>query len=175
MRYNFIIYFMVFLTTVTVAGCTPLSEHVYKSPHNSSANYDVVQIPDFRKDESPWVPYDSTKIIPDMLYDKLLASKKFRLVERDADPVRHGEKVLLVKGAVTDYDRGCKFCEWFFFGINDKGKSTTSVWVELIDKSSGDILTDFSLHGRAEDPGYGKSRYTRIVDAIAKNINKVSK
>ena len=175
MRYNFIIYLMFFLTAVSVAGCGPLNEHVYKSPQNPPGKYDVVQIPDFRKDSSPWVPYDSVTMIPDMLYDKLLASKKFKLVERDADPLKHEEKVLLVKGDVTYYDRGCKFCEWFFFGLHDKGKSTTSVWVQLVDKSTGDVITDFSLNARAEDPGYGKSRYTRIVDAIARNIDKVSK
>lgn len=172
-----------YLTTAIIAtlivllgSCTPLSKQVYKTPPvQTKRDYDVVQIPDFRKNEDIWVPYDSTTEIPDMLYERLLESGMYSLVERNSGPVEYDERVLVVKGVVTDYDRGCKFCEWFFFGINDKGKSTTSVWVELVDKSTGEIITDFSLHGRAEDPGYGRSRYTRIVEEIQSVIEKVSK
>lgn len=157
-----------------ISACAPLSKQVYKSPSPETLEYDVVQIPDFRTNDAIWVPYDSNTVIADMIYEELLRSDKFDLVERSSQSVRHGEKVLLVKGVVTDYDRGCKFCEWFFLGINDKGKSTISVWVELVDKSSGTVLTDFSLHGRAEDPGHGRSRYARVVREISRIINDIS-
>lgn len=175
MQYKTLYPFFIVFLLISVNSCTPLSKQVYKAPSDTGKDYDVVQIPDFRKTESIWVPYDSTTVIPDMLYERLLESDKFTLVERKSQPVKYGERVLEVRGVVTDYDRGCKFCEWFFFGINDKGKSTTSVWVELVDKSSGEIISDFSLHGRAEDPGYGRSRYTRVVEEIHSVINSVSR
>lgn len=172
LKYTKYIIFSILL--VLISACTPLSKQVYKAPSPESVNYDVVQIPNFRTNDAAWVPYDSNSVIADMIYEELLKSDKFELVERSSQSVRHGEKVLLVNGVVTDYDRGCKFCEWFFFGINDKGKSTISVWVELVDKSSGKVLTDFSLHGRAEDPGHGRSRYTRVVREISRVINEIS-
>lgn len=166
-----IITFLIF----ALSSCTPLSKHVYKPPTTTGTDFEVVQIPDFRKNDSIWVPYDSTTLIPDMIYERLLESDKFTLVERSSQPVRHNERVLEVRGVVTDYHRGCKFCEWFYFGINDKGKSTISVWVELVDRSTGEIVTDFSLHGRAEDPGHGRSRYTRVVNEISSVIENLSR
>lgn len=159
---------------LTFAACTPLSKTVYKETGHNTERYSVVQIPDFKKLDDNWVPYDSATLIPDMLYDRLLTSGNYELVERTSDPVDTEERVLLVNGYVTFFQSGCKFCEWFFLGINDKGKGTTSVWVRLEDKSTGEVISEMSLHGRAEDPGHGQSRYTRIVDGIYSTIENVS-
>ncbi len=169
--------FVTLISVITVlSSCTPLKTHIYKSP-SSKYHFEVVQILDFRKLKGQWVPYDSTTVIPDMLYEKLLTSNKFIVVERiskEESEGKYDEKTLLVKGTVTGYNRGCKFCEWLFFGINDKGKSSISVWVEFVDKSTGKVIADMSIEGRAEDPGYGKSRYTRVVDAIYDAIDNIT-
>jgi hypothetical protein len=81
--------------------------------------------------------------------------------------------VRLVEGSVTCYNPGCKLCEWYI-RINDKGKSSVSVRVKLVDKATGDIIVDAGIEGRAKKPGYGNSRYIRITDEIVRLIEDVN-
>jgi hypothetical protein len=134
----------------------------------------VIEIPNFTKTDSEWVPYDSYTQIPDMLAEKLRTTNEFREIRRSEYNTPTQERVLLVKGTVTGYTRGCKYCEWLI-RVNDKGKGSLSVWVRLIDKTTGDALTDAGIEGRAVKPGYGKSRYVRIVDEIGHLIENVNK
>lgn len=83
------------------------------------------------------------------------------------------DNTILVKGIVTDYHRGCKFCEWLI-RVNDKGKSSITVRIILIDKKTGKIIADQSIEGRAKQPGYGESRYFRVRDKIVSMIIQAS-
>lgn len=101
----------------------------------------------------------------DKLFSEIIRTPYVSPIKRD--------HTLLVKGVVTDYDRGCKFCEWLI-RVNDKGKSSVTVRVQLIDKETGNIIADESIKGRAKTPGYGKSRYFRIRDKIVSMILQAS-
>lgn len=157
-----------------ILGCFPQALYIHKKPDGNHPKYDVIQIPDFKKTDAEWVPLDSVTLIPDMLSEKLLKTRKYKLIDRSSQLLEEKENALLVKGVVTGYDRGCKYCEMIFLGINDKGKGSVSLWIQLIDKSSGKTITDFGVHGRAKEPGHGRSRYIRVVDQISKLINDIN-
>lgn len=171
---NYICLLLLFSLFVLL-GCFPTSTVFHKQPGDKVEEYQVVQIPDFDKTDTEWVPYDSASQIPDMLAEQLRKTNEFHEISRSKLDFTSDRKALLVEGVVTGYSRGCKFCEWFFFGINDKGKSSVSVRVKLIDTATGDVLTDAEIQGRAKDPGYGKSRYVRIVDEILDLIHSVNR
>ena len=95
-------------------------------------------------------------------------------MERAQVPVDSTQNVLIVKGIVTGFIKGCKYCEMIFMGLDDRGKGRTSVWVQLIDGSTGELITDFGTQGTAKKPGYGKRRYIRIVDIIAEKIEELN-
>ena len=158
-----------------LVGCYPQVLYVHKEPGAELKQYAVIQIPDFKQTDSEWVPPDSSKLIPNMIVESLLKSNKFKVLDRSTDPLDEHIDVLLVKGVVTGYIKGCKYCEWAFMGISDKGKGSTSVWVQLIDKATGEVITDFGAHGRARKPGHGKSKYMRVVDQIVEQINNINK
>jgi hypothetical protein len=154
-------------------GCSATKTVFYKQPDNKIAKYQVVEIPNFNKTDKEWVPYDSGLQIPDMVAEKLRADSHFNEIRRSESNVTSEERVLLVEGSVTGYNPGCKLCEWYI-RINDKGKSSVSVRVKLVDKATGDIIADTSIEGRAKKPGYGKSRYIRITDEIVRLIEDVN-
>lgn len=163
------------LSLFLLTGCFPASTVFHKQSGEGVGEYQVVRIPDFDKTDGEWVPYDSASQIPDMVAERLRTTNEFSEISRSEPDLAPDKKVLLVEGVVTGYSRGCKFCEWFFFGINDKGKSSVSVRVKLIDSTTGDVITDAEIEGRAKDPGYGKSRYVRIVDEIVNLIHNVNR
>ncbi|MGH7885909.1 MAG: hypothetical protein ACRENO_09470 [Thermodesulfobacteriota bacterium] len=160
------------ILTVFLFSCGPLYITTYKNSEKPVQKYEYVEIPDFRKTEGEWVPYDSNVNIPDLIAKKLIEQGIFKIVDRSGKALDADSNVLLVKGVVTRFDRGCKFCEWIFFGIDDSGLGSMSVWVQLIDKKSGTLITDFSIRARAKKPGYGNSRYTRVVDKTVEIINQ---
>jgi len=133
-----------------------------------------VEIPDFGKTDHEWVPFDSYSEIPDMVAEDLRNNNHFRKILRTKSDDSSGERVLLVKGTVTGYDRGCKYCEWYSFGINDKGKGVIYVGIQLIDKNTGLIITDADVSGRAKDPGYGRSKYIRVRNEIVDLIQHIN-
>lgn len=155
-------------------ACAPTNVILYKEPAGKIAKYDVIEIPNFAKTDAEWVPYESYTQIPDMLAEKLRATDEFKEIRRSESDTRSQKRVLLVKGSVTGYSRGCKYCEWLI-RVNDKGKGSVFVWVSLIDKTTGYTLTDAGIEGRATKPGYGNSRYVRIVDEIEHLIEIVNK
>lgn len=159
------------LLAAFLLSCGPLYITTYKNSQIPVQKYEFIEIPDFRKSEGQWVPYDSGVTIPDMIAERLIEQGNFKIVDRSGNAISSSSDVLLVKGTVTRFDSGCKFCEWFFFGIDDSGKGSTYVWVQLIDRESGELITDFSIRARAKEPGHGKSRYTRLVDKIVEIIN----
>jgi len=99
------------------------------------------------------------------LFSEIIRTPYVSPIERD--------NTILVKGIVTNYDRGCKFCEWYI-RVNDKGKSSITVRIQLIDKKTGEIIADESIEGRAKKPGYGESRYFRVRDKIVSMIKQAS-
>ena len=164
---------MILLVTLGTLSCYPLMTNVHKKPDTNNYEFEIVQIPDFKKTDEEWVPYDSNIVIPDMLAEKLQNEGSYKFVDRSTTEYQTNDKVLLVKGYVTGFEKGCKYCEWIFLGINDKGKNTTSVWIQLVDKSNGELISDFGVHGRAKDPGHGNSRYIRVVDEITRVIKEI--
>ncbi len=155
-------------------ACAPTNTIIYKQPKGTVTGYDTIEIPNFDKTDKEWVPYDSYTEIPDMLAERLRSTNQFREIIRSESDDTSSNRVLLVRGTVTGFKRGCKFCEWFSLGINDKGKGSVSVWVKLIDKATGDTITDAGIEGRATKPGYGKSRYVRVVDEIVNLIENAN-
>ena len=162
------------ISCLFLIACAPTNVILYKQPDGKVAKYDVIEIPNFTKTDAEWVPYESYTEIPDLLAEKLRTTNEFKEIRRSESNTPSQERVLLVKGTVTGYNRGCKYCEWLI-RVNDKGKGSVSVWVRLIDKTTGDALTDVGIEGRATKPGYGKSRYVRIVDEIEYLIGNVNK
>ncbi|MBI2485851.1 MAG: hypothetical protein HYW01_02625 [Deltaproteobacteria bacterium] len=167
-------HFALIIFCLLFIACAPTNVILYKQSDGKIGRYDVIEIPNFTKTDAEWVPYDSYTQIPDMLAEKLRTTNEFREIRRSEYNTPTQERVLLVKGTVTGYTRGCKYCEWLI-RVNDKGKGSVSVWVRLIDKTTGDALTDAGIEGRAVKPGYGKSRYVRIVDEIEHLIENVNK
>ncbi len=167
------IYSGLILFFIVLLGCSATKVLFYKPPDNKIAKYQVIEIPNFNKTDKEWVPYDSGSQIPDMVAERLRADSHFNEIRRSGSNVASEEKVLLVEGTVTGYNPGCKLCEWYI-RINDKGKSSVSVRVKLVDKATGDIIADASIEGRAKKPGYGKSRYIRIADEIVRLIEDVN-
>ncbi|HEX9665916.1 MAG TPA: hypothetical protein VGA95_05075 [Thermodesulfobacteriota bacterium] len=147
---------------------------INKKPESKSYNYQVVEIPDFGKTDQEWVPLDSYSEIPDMVAEELRNNNHFRKILRTKSDDSLGERILLVQGTMTGYDRGCKYCEWYSFGINDKGKGVVYVGIQLIDKNTGLIITDADVSGRAKDPGYGRSKYIRVTDEIVDLIQHIN-
>ncbi len=171
MRKDF--YFVLISFCLFLVACAPTNVVLYKKPDAETIKYDVIEIPNFAKTDAEWVPYESYTQIPDMLADKLRTNNEFEEIRRSESSTPSAKRVLLVKGTVTGYNRGCKYCEWLI-RVNDKGKGSVSVWVKLIDKNTGDTLTDAGIEGRALKPGYGDSRYIRIVDELEHLIEIVN-
>lgn len=157
------------LCFLALLGCSVTKTVFYKSLDKKFAKYQISEIPDFNKTDREWVPYDSGSQIPNMVAERLRADSNFNEIRRSGSNVASEERVLLVEGTVTGYNPDCKLCEWYI-RINDKGKSSVSVRVKLVDKVTGDIIADASIEGRAKKPGYGESRYIRISDEIVKLI-----
>ena len=135
----------------------------------------MVVIPDFRKTDLEWVPYDSGTEIADMVAEELRKDNEFEVISRSPlDNQELDQRVLLVRGTVSGYVRGCKYCEFIFRGIKDKGKMSVQVWVTLIDSTTGEILADVGIDGRATGPGTGRTKYTRVVDEIVKVVETVN-
>ena len=110
-----------------------------------------------------------------MVAEQLSQDNEFEVISRSSiDSTEPGERALIVRGTVSGYVRGCKYCEWIFMGIKDKGKMSVQVWVTLIDNTTGETLADVSIDGRAKGPGTGRSKYTRVVDEIVKVIETVN-
>jgi hypothetical protein len=167
----------VILNFLLLIGCTngPTGVNVFKAPEPVYSDYDVILIPDFRKTTFEWVPYDSGSEIADMVAEKLRTQNKFKVISRsDKFSGPANERVLLVDGTVSGYTRGCKYCEYFFQGIDDKGKMSVQVRVTLVDNTTGDILADVGVDGRAKPPGTGRSKYIRVVDEVVKVIDTVN-
>lgn len=159
---------------LTFVGCGASRTVFNKKPERNSYNYQVVEIPDFDKTDEEWVPYDSYSEIPDMVAEGLRKNSHFREILRNKSDESPYDRVLLVKGTVSGYDRGCKYCEWYSLGINDKGKGVVYVDIQLIDKSTGSIIADANISGRAKDPGYGRSKYIRVKDEIVHLILRIN-
>ncbi len=164
----------VIFSLIFIYGCGAQFTTVYKQPVPTGKKYEIIQIPDFTKTDTEFVPLDSVTLIPDMLAEILLASGKYRVIDRSSGPVESSENVLIVKGVVTGFIKGCKYCEMIFMGLDDRGKGRTSVWVQLIDGNTGELITDFGTQGTAKKPGHGKSRYVRVVDIIADKIEQLN-
>lgn len=171
------LYICVILNFLLLFGCAkgPLNVNEFVAPKAASANYEVVLIPDFRKTDLEWVPYDSGTEIADMVAEQLRTQDKFKVISRtDKFQGTGGQKVLLVDGIVSGYTRGCKYCEYIFHGFDDKGKMSVQVRVTLVDDKTGEILADVGIDGRAKPPGTGRSKYYRVVDEIVKVIDAVN-
>jgi len=164
----------IIFSIIFLYGCGAQFTTVYKQPVQTGKKYEIIQIPDFNITETEFVPLDSVTLIPDMISEKLLITGNYRVIERAQVPVDSTQNVLIVKGIVTGFIKGCKYCEMIFMGLDDRGKGRTSVWVQLIDGSTGELITDFGVQGTAKKPGYGKSRYIRIVDIIAEKIEELN-
>ena len=167
----------VILNFLLLFGCAkgPLSVNEYVPPKTVSTNYQVILIPNFRKTDLEWVPYDSGSEIAEMVAEQLRTQNKFKVISRsDKFQATGDEKVLLVDGTVSGYTRGCKYCEYIFQGFDDKGKMSVQVRVTLVDERTGDVLADVGIDGRAKPPGYGRSKYYRVVDEIVKVIDTVN-
>jgi len=168
-RSIFIIFSLLFLS-----GCGAQFTTVYKQPVQTGKKYEVIQLPDFSKTDSEFVPLDSVTLIPDMISDELVETGMFKVIDRSSESVSGDEDYLLVKGVVTGFIKGCKYCEMIFMGIDDRGKGRTSVWIQIIDGKSGMLITDFGVQGTAKKPGHGESRYIRIVDIITEKIIEIN-
>lgn len=166
----------VILFLLTLSGCAgPTNVNVYKAPQATYTGYDVILIPDFRKTDLEWVPYDSGTVIADMVAEELRTEDKFKVITRSNSVDGPGnQRVLVVDGTVSGYKRGCKYCEYVFQGIDDRGKMSVQVRVTLVDNTTGEILADVGIDGRAKPPGYGRSKYMRVVDEIVKVIGTVN-
>jgi hypothetical protein len=172
---NFIFLLLPFIfLPLTFVGCGASQIVMNKKPERHSYNFQVVEIPDFDKTATEWIPYDSYSEIPDMVAEELRKNNQFHMILRNESDDSPEDRILLVKGAVTGYDRGCKYCEWYSFGINDKGKGVVYVGIQLIDKSTGSIIADASVSGRAKDPGFGRSKYIRVKDEIVNLIQHIN-
>jgi len=172
---NKFIFSCVILSFLILIGCTPTTVNVYKAPESTYESYEVILIPDFRKTDLEWVPYDSGVEIADMVAEELRTKNNIDVVSRSSTYDSNGQqKVLLVRGTVSGYVRGCKYCEYIFRGIKDKGKMSVQVWVTLIDGTTGDVLADVGIDGRAKEPGTGRSKYVRVVDEIVDIIEVVN-
>jgi len=164
---NKFIYSCVILSFLILIGCTPTTVNVYKAPESTYESYEVILIPDLRKTDLEWVPYDSGVEIADMVAEELRTKNNIDVVSRSSTYDNVGQqRVLLVRGAVSGYVTGCRYCEYIFRGIKDKGKMSVQVWVTLIDGTTGEILADVGIDGRAKGPGTGRSKYVRVVDEI---------
>ncbi|MCH7518654.1 MAG: hypothetical protein IH964_06455 [Candidatus Dadabacteria bacterium] len=172
---NKFIYSCVILSFLILIGCTPTTVNVYKAPESTYESYEVILIPDFRKTDLEWVPYDSGVEIADMVAEELRTKNNIDVVSRSSTYDNVGQqRVLLVRGTVSGYVRGCKYCEYVFRGIKDKGKMSVQVWVTLIDGTTGEILADVGIDGRAKGPGTGRSKYVRVVDEIVNLVEVVN-
>ena len=163
----------ILLSIIFLTACGAQFTTVYKQPVPTGKNYRIVQIPDFGKTDKEFVPLDSVTLIPDMLEEKLLATGNYRIIDRSSGSIESNENVLIVKGVVTGFIKCCKYCEMIFMGIDDRGKGRTSVWVQLIDGNTGELITDFGVQGTAKKPGFGESRYERVVDIIAEKVEQL--
>lgn len=168
---NFIIIIFL-LSGLIFISCSPIKIISYQNiDNNLNYSYEIIELPDFDKTEERWVPYDSNTIIPDMVAKSLKSQyEDIEVIRTSSEFFRPrsqvaGKNILLVKGTVINYDRGCKYCEWLL-RRNDKGKSSITVRINLIDKNTGELIADQSIEGRAKPPGYGESRYIRVRDEI---------
>lgn len=172
---NKYIFLSVILTILFIAGCTPTNINYYKAPETVYNSYEVVLIPDFRKTDLEWVPYDSGEEIANMVAEQLRKEDKFKVISRAAsDTELEDQRVLIVNGTVSGYVRGCKYCEYIFRGLKDKGKMSVQVLVTLTDNTTGETLADVGIDGRATGPGTGRSKYQRVVNEIVKVIDTVN-
>ena len=178
-RNFFIIIFL--LSGLFLISCSPIKIVSYKNiDKDITYSYEIIELPNFDKTDENWVPYDSNTIIPDMVAKSLKSQYKDLEVIRTSSEFSRprsqvaGKNILLVKGEVINYNRGCKYCEWLL-RRNDKGKSSVTVRINLIDKNTGELIADQSIQGRAKPPGHGESRYIRVRDEIVSLVIKAKK
>ena len=170
------VHICVILFFLLLFGCAgPTNVNVFKKPEATYSNYEVIVIPDFRKTDLEWVPFDSGTVIADMVAEDLRKEDSFKYISRSENGQEFkNQRVLVVDGVVSGYKRGCKYCEYVFQGIDDRGKMSVQVRVTLVDETTGDILADVGIDGRAKPPGHGRSKYIRVVDEIVKVIDTVN-
>ncbi len=163
------------LLLILISGCTPTNINIYTAPQSNSIDYEVILIPDFRKTDLEWVPYDSGVVIADMVGEDLRKQTEFQVISRSADAKGFkGQSTLLVQGTVSGYVRGCKYCEYTLGKMKDKGKMSVQVLLTIKDNNTGEILADVGIDGRAKAPGHGRSKYYRVVEEILKVIDTVN-
>ena len=156
-------------------GCSA-GKLVYRiPPPGEGAAYKAVVVSDFDLIRDGWVPYDSGTTIADMVAAELSRSGNFEYVERVRVPdgADAAAGTLLIRGTVLHYDPGCKFCEWLI-RVNDKGKSSVTVRAVFVDVATGRVVADAEIEGRAKKPGWGKSRYVRVVDRIVSIVDDIT-
>ena len=170
-----VLYLNLVAIVLLLTSCNPLYTTVYKKPGKEEQKYKYVEIQDFSKLEGEWVPYDSNITIPDMIANKLIEQNNFEIVDRTEKAITNeNENILVVRGTVTKFEAGCKFCEWLHLGVNDSGLGSISIWVQLVDKRNDLVISEFSLRGKAKKPGHGIYRYVRVVDKTVEFINKIN-
>src|ERR1700752_2860035 len=145
-------------------GCSTQKAVLYKPLNGGIANYRIIEIPNFSGNDKYWVPSDSVSAIPDMLAERLKGDNHFdEIIRSESDDLAPGERVLLVKGTVTNYEPGSKLREWLSFGIGDWGKGKLYVKVELVDRATNNVIANAQMEGRVKEPGADVSGYTRVV------------
>jgi uncharacterized protein DUF4410 len=156
-------------------GCEAQKTVLHKPLNGEIANYRIIEIPNFNGSDKYWVPSDSVSVIPDMVAERLKGNDHFdEIIRSESDDLAPGDRVLLVRGTVTDYDPGSKLREWLSLGLGDWGKSKVYVKVELVDKTTNNVIADAQMEGRVKEPETDASRYTRVVDEIVKFIEDAS-
>ena len=78
------IHISVILIFLSFLGCSPTNVNVYKAPEVRSESYQVVVIPDFKKTDLEWVPYDSGSEIANMVAEELRKDNEFKVISRSA-------------------------------------------------------------------------------------------
>jgi hypothetical protein len=171
-RYSVSFPFIFSLLSLSITGCGDLKVTSYFNPSDPKLNrYKTLEIADFETEITD-VPKEALTRISDEVA-KLIVSKNigFQKVERgsiEGDPT---QQTLILVGEITGYESGKSFKEEG--GALKFGEASLTVHVWLLDKNTGDGITDGEVSGLSTI-GFLRSGFITkgVYEAIAQEIVK---
>jgi len=150
-------------------ACSTHRIAVLKIPVTNFGKYSVIEIPDFSSKLGNSVSKEAQRIIPDKIAAMLEKESLFTQVRRH--PTQLKEKVLLLRGVITQFNPGSRLKRGFSLGIGHIGAGFVTVKVTLIDKELNQEVAQIDIEGQISWGPTGGSIST-CYDEISKQVLK---
>ncbi|GEM_PF-5923145 len=134
------------LLMLLLAACATTKIAVLKTTEVKFSRYSRVEIPDFSVKTSLIVPKEVLQAIPDQIAAQLTKEQLFTYIMRHSTPCQ--ERVLVIKGVVTQYKPGSRLKRGLTFGIGQVGAGFVIVRITFFDKESNQKIAALDVKGQ---------------------------